>query len=143
LCYNGKPTRQWLSRDETASPTAALESIFLTAIVDAEELRDLLSADVPNAFIQAHLPPTEEGDERIIMKITGVLVDLLIELSPEVYGKYVVYENGKKVIYVQVIKALYGMLKAALLWYQKFKGDLEEEGFVFNPYDPCVANRKV
>ena len=24
LCYNGKPTRQWLSRDETASPTAAL-----------------------------------------------------------------------------------------------------------------------
>ena len=33
------------------------------------------------------------------------------------------------------------MLIASLLWYKKFKKDLEEEGFKFNPYDPCVANR--
>ena len=26
---------------------------------------------------------------------------------------------------------------------QKFRGDLESIGFKFNPYDPCVANRKV
>ena len=35
------------------------------------------------------------------------------------------------------------MLVAALLWYKKFRADLEEVGFVFNPYDPCVANRQV
>jgi hypothetical protein len=29
------------------------------------------------------------------------------------------------------------------LWYKKFRKDLEEIGFVFNPYDPCVANRWV
>ena len=28
--YNGKPTREWLSREEAESPTAAVESIFLT-----------------------------------------------------------------------------------------------------------------
>jgi hypothetical protein len=32
------------------------------------------------------------------------------------------------------------MLEAALLWYKKFQRELEEEGFEFNPYDPCVAN---
>jgi hypothetical protein len=46
-------------------------------------------------------------------------------------------------LYVQVMKVLYGMLMAALLWYQKLRKDLEEIGFVFNPYKPCVANQLV
>ena len=33
------------------------------------------------------------------------------------------------------------MLDASLLWYRKIKSDLESEGFVFNPYDSCIANR--
>ena len=37
MVYNGKPTREWLSREETASPTVSLESIFLTMIIDAKE----------------------------------------------------------------------------------------------------------
>ena len=49
------------------------------------------------------------------MKISGVLVDLLVEMAPEVYGPYVVFENGVKVLYVQVLLALYGMLLSALL----------------------------
>ena len=49
------------------------------------------------------------------MKITGVLVDLLVDMVPEVYKDYVVFENGKKVLYVQVLKALYRMLITALL----------------------------
>jgi hypothetical protein len=44
---------------------------------------------------------------------------------------------------VEVLRALYGMLIAALLWYRQFKSDLEKAGFKFNNYDPCVANRKV
>ena len=100
-----------------------------------------MTNDVPNAFIQAKIPEPGEGEDRIIMKITGVLVDLLIEIAPDVYNGYVVYERGHKVIYVQVLRALYGMLKAALLWYKKFRKDLEDIGFRFNPYDPCVANR--
>ena len=36
MVYNGKPTREWLSRVDATSPTAALESIMLTAIVDAK-----------------------------------------------------------------------------------------------------------
>ena len=32
----------------------------------------------------------------------------MVEMAPEVYGPYVVYENGKKVLYIQVIIALYG-----------------------------------
>ena len=31
MVYNGKPTREWPTREDSASPTAALESIMLTA----------------------------------------------------------------------------------------------------------------
>ena len=40
-------------------------------------------------------------------------------------------------------KALYGMLKSALLLYQKLRDDLERNGFQINPYDPCVANKMI
>ena len=100
-----------------------------------------MSADIPNAFIQALIPDDrKDGNEHIIMKINGALVDALLKIAPEVYGPYVVYKNGKKVIYVQVLRALYGMLIAALLWYKKFRSDLEEVRFVFNLYNPYVTN---
>ena len=35
------------------------------------------------------------------------------------------------------------MLKAALLFYKKPRRELEDMGFVINPYDPCVANKMV
>jgi hypothetical protein len=102
-----------------------------------------MSADVPNAFIQTKMPDTVEGEARIMLKITGVLVDQLVQLAPETYGPFVVFEKGRKVIYAEVLRALYGMLVASLLWYKKFRADLEGVGFKFNPYDPCVANRTV
>eukprot|EP00980_Cylindrotheca_fusiformis_P015510 scaffold4410_cov78-Cylindrotheca_fusiformis.AAC.1 len=140
--YNGAPTREWVDREEAASPTAYLESQFLTAAIDAHEGRDVMVTDVPNAFIQADLPEREYG-QRVFMKITGVMVPMLTQLAPDVYESFVVRENGREVIYVKVLKAIYGMLEAALLWYKRFRKDLESIGFKFNNYDSCVANRMV
>ena len=80
--YNGKPTREWLSREDSSSPTALTEGVMLTSVVDAKEERDVMSADIPNAFIQAKMPKAnvENSDKRVIMKITGKLVDVLIRI---------------------------------------------------------------
>ena len=72
------------------------------------------------------MPKIENGEERVIMKITGVLVDLLVKLAPDTYSTFVLFKNGKKVLYVKVLRALYGMLVAALLWYKTLKKDLEK-----------------
>jgi hypothetical protein len=40
-------------------------------------------------------------------------------------------------------KALYGMMKSALLFYRKLVADLRSIGFELNPYDPCVANKVI
>ena len=66
-----------------------------------------MPADVPNYLIQNEIP---NGNERVIMNITGVMLDLLVEMDPEFYGKYFVYENGRKVLYVEVLRALYGIM---------------------------------
>jgi hypothetical protein len=67
-------------------------------VVDAKEGRDVMTAGVPNAFIQTKMPEMKKGDERVIMKITGVLVDLMVELAPDIYRPYVVTEGGKRVL---------------------------------------------
>ena len=141
-CANGSVQRVWTDKEDVASPTAATESILITATIDAKEQRDVATVDIPNAFIQTSVP-MGKGAERIIMKIQGVLVTMLVQMAPELYGPHVVFENGKKTLYVQVLKAIYGMLQSALLFYKKLKKDLEEIGFEFNPYDPCVANMMV
>jgi hypothetical protein len=138
MVYNGKPTGE-----DTASPTAALESILTTGVIKAKEERDVMTCDIPNAFLQAYLPKKEPGKDRVVMKITGVLVGMLVDINPELYSPAIALENRKKVLYVEVLKAMYAMLEAALLWYKTFIKDLKDIGFVFNPYDPCVANKKV
>ena len=75
-------------------------------------------------LIRCTAPETKKGEDRIIMKIKGKLVDILLMLAPEIYSDYVVYENGRKVLYVQVLRAIYGMLTAALHWYNQLRGDL-------------------
>src|SRR5210317_442834 len=144
LLFRGDGTREWLSREDTASPTASLEAIELTCTVDAYERRDMMSMDVPNAFIQTFMPDPklEDGEEQVVMKITGALVNILTDLDPE-YRKFVVMEKGKRLIYTVVLRAIYGMLQSSLLWYNQFRGDLEEQGFIFNEYDPCIANKIV
>jgi hypothetical protein len=76
-----------------------------------------------------------------MMKIKVPLVDMLIEIELKIYESYVVKSDNEKVVYVQLLKASYGMLQALLLFYKKLRKDLEEISFKINPYDPCVENR--
>jgi hypothetical protein len=52
LIYNGKPTREWMQKDKTASPTASLETVILTGVIDAKEGQSTMTCNVPNAFVQ-------------------------------------------------------------------------------------------
>ena len=46
-------------------------------------------------------------------------------------------------LYVKLYRALYGCLKSALLFYRKLWGDLCQQGFIMDPYDPCVVNKMI
>jgi hypothetical protein len=73
--------------------------------------------------------------------VTRVLfVDIMCKVNAD-YLPYVVYENGKKVLYVKILQAIYGCIESALLWYNLYATTLKDMGFVINSYDKCVANK--
>ena len=68
----------------------------------------------------------------------------MVRVNPELHRPYLTYSHkGAPMLYVRLSKALYGMLRSALLFYKKLRADLEEMGFEVNPYDPCVANKTI
>jgi hypothetical protein len=78
------------------------------------------------------------------MLMRGKLAEMMVTIDPELYREYVTYSaNGVPMLYVRLSKALYGMLRAALLFYKRMRSTLEEMGFEINPYDLCVANMMV
>ena len=52
--------------------------LFLNVKIDTYEGQDIMVMDVPNAFIQTNMPQKKYGEERVIIKITGVIVDMLV-----------------------------------------------------------------
>jgi len=136
-CADGSKQRAWTDKEEATAPTIATEAVFLTAIIDAHENRDVAIVDIPGAFMQADM------DEQVHVRFTGPMVDLLLEVDPEMYLPYVAYEGKAKVLYVELLKALYGTMRAARLFWEKLRGKLLENGFVANPYDSCVVNKMI
>ena len=83
-----------------------------------------------------------EGDD-VHVKSEGRLAEMLVKINPQMYRKYIRDENDKTIMYVQLKKALYGTMQAAILFWKNLTGSLQEWGFTINPYDWCVANKMV
>ena len=76
------------------------------------------------------------------MKLDGAMAELLAQVNPSKYQQYIVIENGKPVIYVELAKALYGTMQGAILFYNNISTFLVDDlGFEINPYNKCVANK--
>ena len=73
---------------------------MLMAVIDTKEEQDIVCAILPNAFVQAEMPKSQDSKGQVIMKIAGVLVDMLVQLNPELHGPHVVHENNWKVLHV-------------------------------------------
>ena len=59
------------------------------------------------------------------------------------YKPYVQYENRKKVLYVKVLREIYGFIESALLLYNFYVKTLKELGFSINKYYRCVSNKMI
>ena len=58
----------------------------------------------------------------------------MVATALKIYKKYVtVNRKGELIIYVEVLNALYGIMKSALLFYINFFANLKSVGFQLNP----------
>ena len=127
---DGRPQQSYISKEESASPTCSNNALMLVVIQAAHKGRKIRTADVSGAFLHA------EMDDFVMIKLQCQIMDILCEMKPE-YKKFVVYENGKATIYMQLMKTLCGYIKSALLWCDLFTGELREIGYKLNPYNKC------
>jgi hypothetical protein len=139
-CADGRPQRVYTDKSEAPSPTASPAGVMLTCVIDAFEERNVATCDIPGAFLQTKLP---DHEEEIHVVLDGRMAELLAMISPETYQKYVHHKRGQAYIYCKLKVALYGALKAALLFWIKLTKSLKERGFTINPYDWCIANKMI
>ena len=135
----GNKQCDYISKEDASSPTVTTESVLLACIIDAKEGRDVAVIDIPNTFIQMCV---QDEKDMAYIRIRGVLVDILVKIAPDAHGPCVMEDKkGTKVLIVQCLNAMYGMMVASPLYYRKFVKSLTDIGFEINPYDPCVTNK--
>ena len=133
---DGRPQRQYMSPEDIHSPTVSAEGLKLSLAIDAHQGRYVVTADVVGAYLHAMM------DDFVLMIFEGEMVEYLVQTNPTKYKDFVhTTKSGKKILYVQLIKALYGCIQSAMLWWKLLTSTLIDEGFKVNPYDQCIANR--
>ena len=103
-CADGRKQRLYTGKDEKTPPTVATESVMLTSTINTKEGRDVATVDITGAFMHS------DQDKTVHLHLQGTLTDLLVKCDPKLYCKYVVTEGRQRVLYVKLIKALYGTL---------------------------------
>ena len=76
---------------------------------------------IPDSFIQTDMV---HGNHTVLIRIFGVLADLLVKIDPSKFADKFVLGGGYKVIYAVLKKALYGALIAILLFWRDLPGVL-------------------
>ena len=113
---NGRKQRKYLKPDESIySPTCSTESLMETLVIDVMEQIDVAIFDVPGDFLQTALT----ADNFLLVRIIDEFVDVICEVNPE-YISYVIYDNGKKVLCLNILRSIYGCIESALLWYKLY-----------------------
>ena len=87
-------------------------------LIGAKENKCIATADVVGDYLIA------ETKDHVVVILTGEAVDIICNDNNK-YKGFISYENGKKVLYMRLLKALYGCMQSALFWYQTFKECLE------------------
>ena len=87
--------------------------------------------NIPGAFLHA------DSVKHVIVVLKRKFSILMYHVNPKLYRKYIIFDKrSKPVLYVKFLKALYRLLRSALLFYRKLVKNLREYGIKMNSYNP-------
>ena len=79
--------------------------MLLSCIIYAKEESDVAVIDIPNDFIQTQI---DHKKDMAIINIRRIWVDMLLDISPDVYGLFVNTDRkGIKQLIAQFMNAIY------------------------------------
>ena len=86
-CADGRPQREYISKEELLSPTVSIYALFSSCIIDALNERSIITIDIPGAFLQGIWPQDQHLG---YLKFEGVMIDMLCQIEP-LYQEYIIY----------------------------------------------------
>ena len=96
--------------------------------MDAMDKRKVITVDIHGAFLQGGWP--QDKHPGYIM-FEGIMVNMICEIDASYHDKIIWSKNCKeKFLYGQLIKAVYGTLLGATIFYNKIFKHLTNHGFV-------------
>ncbi len=97
-------------------PTVSTESVFMTSAIAASEKRKVRNYDISSAYTNTDV------DEDVLMVLKGELAEMMIQITPQTYPKYVMVDRkGTPILNMKLQKALYRLIRASLLFYRKLR----------------------
>ena len=140
-CTNDRPQQEYITKEESSSPTVSLYALMGSCLMDAIDGRKVITVDTPGVFLQGDWPQDENPG---YIMFEGIMVDMICKIDPSYYDKIIwSKDRKKKCLYVCPIKAVYRTLLEAIIFYNKLSKHLTDHGFVQNQYDMCTFNKMV
>ena len=78
---DGGKQRNGYKKSDVTSPNADTESVLITAEIDVTENRYVAVINAPQALL------TEDQDEEVIFILESKMVDAMLDIDTELYGK--------------------------------------------------------
>jgi hypothetical protein len=105
--------------------------VLRISAIAAEEDRNMAIIDTTNAIIQSRV---EREENMVTIRVQGYLAKVLCKIDPN-DKRYVSHnKKGGKQLLMKCLSAIYGIIIASLLYYNKFVKTLENNEFELNPY---------
>ena len=76
-CANGSTQWSYIDKQDATSPKVTTEALMTTAVIDAKQNREVITLDISNTVEQTPVP---KSNKKVIIRITGLLVDYLVNL---------------------------------------------------------------
>jgi hypothetical protein len=125
--------REEYSTEDITSPTVSITSVLTNIAIATIENRKCKCVDIGTAYLNTSIP----RNKTILMRLNNLEAELLCTLEPS----YSPYKRRDGTIVVQLMKALYGCIESARLWYEDLTRFFKSLGFVPNTIDNCVLNK--
>ena len=109
---------------------------MITCTIEDHEEHKLACFGIPGAYLHTL------NDEDFIMLLKRPLEELMVIVDPLLYRNNVIYDSkGVSLFYFKMNKALYGLLKSTLLFYNNLRVELESIGLKSTPTTLVFSTR--
>ena len=101
----------YTAEEDASSRTVSTEALLITAAIDVAEERFVATCNITGASLKADM------DEFVLIVLHNEEIDSLIQANHKYKDYLKTLKNGKRVLYLELEKAMYGCLKSARLFW--------------------------